>query len=262
MTHSALGEWQGVFIATLMDPDRLPAAVGVTPALVASASARFDVYRNNVFYSLANALAELFPVTEQLLGEAFFRGLATAHVRTVLPSRPDLQHYGEDFPEFVTTHEACADLPWLADVCRLELARRRAYHAYDSQPLDAPALAAYAIEDLLASRIELLPSVCLHQSQWAVRSVWEAHQQDSVDLDGVQLNCPQYTVVFRPAWDVVVIGIDEALHAFLFALQAQHSLGEALEQSAVEFPSYDSAAALAFCISQGFIADVEKSRQE
>ena len=42
--------------------------------------ARFAVHRNNVVVSLIDALADGFPVTQELVGEAFFRAMARVHV--------------------------------------------------------------------------------------------------------------------------------------------------------------------------------------
>ena len=116
-------------------PDGLAAWNGSDPA------ARFAVHRNNVVASLVDALAETFPVSQELVGEEFFRAMAkalrAAHRRR---ARCVLATYGDAFPAFVERFPPAQALPYLADVARLEMARVRAFHAADAQPVSAARL--------------------------------------------------------------------------------------------------------------------------
>jgi Putative DNA-binding domain len=77
--HSGEPSYAAVFAAALLDPDV------ATPAAVAGpkskgARKRYDVYRNNVTVSLINALAAVFPATQRITGEDFFRAMARFYV--------------------------------------------------------------------------------------------------------------------------------------------------------------------------------------
>jgi hypothetical protein len=64
---------------------------------------RFAVYRNNVVVSLIDALADTFPVTQELVGEDFFRAMAGVFVRHAPPTSALLAEYGEGFSGFHRT---------------------------------------------------------------------------------------------------------------------------------------------------------------
>ena len=107
-------------------PPRLAALNGCDPF------ARFNVHRNNVAVSLVDALCERHPVCVQLVGAEFFRAMARFYAQTNLPSSPLMWRYGDTFADFIGGFEPAADIPYLADVARLESARLHAFHAPDA----------------------------------------------------------------------------------------------------------------------------------
>src|SRR5246500_4427127 len=120
--------YAATFAAALIDPER------ETPAIVAGpagkgAARRYNVYRNNVTVSLIDALAAVYPAVQRITGREFFRAMARFHVRATPPASPLLFEYGRDFPAFIEAYEYARDLPWLADVARIERAWLDAYHA-------------------------------------------------------------------------------------------------------------------------------------
>ena len=119
---------QSDFAAALLDPD-VAAPDGLVAWNGSDPAHRFAVYRNNVTSALSDVLADSFPVTQQLVGEAFFRALAQVFVRAHPPRTRVLAHYGHELPEFVAQFPPAAGLPYLADVARLEWQRLQALHA-------------------------------------------------------------------------------------------------------------------------------------
>ncbi len=168
---------QSEFAGALLDPG-LDCPAGLRAWNGSDPATRFAVYRNNVVVSLIDALADGFPVTQALVGEAFFRAMARAWVQSQPPRTRVLAHAGEDFPQFVERFAPARQLAYLAGVARLEFARVRAYHAADAGSVDVPALgAAFALPDAaLRLRLGLHPSLSLLASPYAVVSLWAAHQ--------------------------------------------------------------------------------------
>ena len=130
---------QDQFRAALLDPG-LPVPQGLQDAQGRPAGKRFDVYRNNVVVGLIEALATAFPVIEKLLGAENFRVLAGAYVRAYPPRSALMMFYGDHLPAFLQGFEPVADLGYLPDVARLELAIRRCYHAADAIPVNPQSL--------------------------------------------------------------------------------------------------------------------------
>src|SRR3989442_10728188 len=138
---SSLREPQGGFRWALLAGDER----GVAPDVVddgVNASARLAVYRHHVRTSLSAALEATFPVVCRLVDWRFFGWLADCYVRAHPPAGPCLFEYGADLPEFIAAFPACARLPWLADVARLEGAMNVALHAPHALPLGPEALRA------------------------------------------------------------------------------------------------------------------------
>jgi len=103
------------------------------------AERRFAVHRNNFVVGLVDALAESFPVTQALVGQAFFRGMARERVLADPPRSPLLTDYALGFADFVAGFAPAAVVPYLADVARIEALRIQAYHAADAVPLPGAA---------------------------------------------------------------------------------------------------------------------------
>jgi hypothetical protein len=85
-----------------------------------SPEARLRVYRNHVRITLAEALGATFPATARLLGGNGFGHLARRFVGTHPPTQPCLAEYGRDFPAFLGRQPDLADVPFAADLARLE----------------------------------------------------------------------------------------------------------------------------------------------
>ena len=77
------------FAAALLDP-AAPCPPGLVTWNGSDAAQRFGVYRNNVTVSLIEALADTFPVVQQLVGQAFFHAMAGEFVRRSPPVSPIL----------------------------------------------------------------------------------------------------------------------------------------------------------------------------
>ncbi|WP_271412123.1 HvfC/BufC N-terminal domain-containing protein [Pseudomonas sp. Q1-7] len=241
------------FARALLDPER-PAPSGLHAWNGSDPERRFAVYRNNVLASLINALAETFPVTRQLVGDAFFDGMARLYVRAEPPRSPVLALYGEGFADFIAAFPPAATLPYLADVARLERARVCAYHAADLPPLDGSALAARLADpdSLPGLRLGLHPSVTVIDSDFAIVSLWAAHQ-GVLELARVDPGLPECALVLRNGLDVEVSRIGQGATAFIRALGAGSALGPAAGAALTLDTDFDLGSTLARLLAGGAI---------
>ncbi len=206
---------------------------------------RFAVYRNNVLSSLIDALAQGFPVLQQLVGEEFFRAMAKMFVRAQPPRSRILAFYGQEFPAFVEAFAPAASLPYLADLARLEMLRIQAYHAADATTL-APQDIGAALADeagLGELRWVLHPSVAVLRSRHAVVSLWGAHQ-GLLEITTVNPALAQTALVVRLGLEVSIVGIAEASGFFIEQLLQDVSLGQAAAASEDRFPQFELSTAL------------------
>jgi len=244
------------FAAALLDPAR-PCPAGLRAWNGSDPTARLAVHRNNVVSSLIDALAETFPVVQQLVGEDYFRAMAGIFVRQAPPRSRVLAHYGQEFPSFIAQFEPARSLPYLADVARLEAARVRAYHAADAKPVsaDAMGLALSSGERMGELRAVCHPSVSTLASPHAVVSLWAAHQGDG-GVETVDVDAPECAIVLRTGLDVVVLRAPDGAAAFVQALLQGQGLGDAVASAVYAAPHFDLTAALSLLLAHGALSSL------
>jgi hypothetical protein len=149
--RDAMQTCQSDFACALRNPD-LAVPTGVIAHNSDAPRERFAVYRNNVMVGLVSALEARFPATRKIVGEDFFKGAAKLFAAAHPPRSPLMMFYGDEFPAFLAAFEPARDVPYLADVARVEAARTRAYHAADAKPL-TPAALSGSSPDALADMV-------------------------------------------------------------------------------------------------------------
>jgi hypothetical protein len=253
---------QAAFASALLDP-ALPAPAALRAWNGSDPARRLAVYRNNVLGSLVDALADTFPVTQQLVGDEFFRAMAAAFVRSAPPRTRLLAFYGEALPGFIAGFAPAASLPYLADVARLEMARVRAFHAADAAPV-----AQHRVAQVLADpgrtdqlRFGLHPSVGVLASDFAVVSLWAAHQGTD-DLSAIDTELAEQALVVRQGLEVLVLRLPPGAAQFVQSLQQGRPLGEAAAAALAAAHGFDLHAALALCLGHGAITSMHFASKE
>jgi hypothetical protein len=248
---SAHADFGAVLLApTFQCPTGLTTWNGSDPAK------RFGVYRNNVVVGLIDALADTYPVVQELVGEDFFRAMAGVFVRQAPPRTPVLAWYGDGFAEFVETFPPAAGLAYLADVARLEWLRVEAWHAADAAPLPVDRIADLLAdaESLPQTRFTLHPALRVLRSAHPVVSLWAAHQGDdaATALAAIDMAQGEAALLLRPGLDVEIVRIDPGAAEFIRRLQAGDALGAVTGE-------FDVAAALGLLIRHGAIVATERN---
>ncbi len=249
---------QSRFSQALLDPQR-PIPVEAVAWNHSDPQTRFAVYRNNVTQALAEALAATFPVTQALVGAAFFHALAVEFARCEPPRSPVMAHYGATFADFIARFPPADPLPYLADVARLEYLYVQAFHAADAAPLTSAALqrALNDIHSLPGLRARLHPSARLLSSRYAAVSLWAAHQgtQTAERLHQLDTGQAEQALILRQGLEVCVIPLNAADYRFIELLQRGARLGQALELCAAHHPGFEPGHALALLTAhQGLCA--------
>lgn len=237
------------FAPALLDPARSTPAV-VTGPNGKSANRRYDVYRNNVTVSLIDALAAVYPAVQRITGTEFFRAMARFHVRSHPPTSPLLFEYGRDFPDFVEAYDHAQDMPWLADVARIERAWLDAYHAADAAPLSPDRLSAVTPDRLAGLVFTPHPATRCLRSQYAAVTIFAANR-DGASVMRIDASTPADALITRPEFDVTVHRLPPGGAVFADGLITGLSLGEAAAAALDAVPEFDLAANLAGLIEAG-----------
>ncbi len=244
---------QTSFVQALLNPD-LACPDGLKTWNGSDPAVRFAVYRNNVAVSLIDALADTFPVVQELVGEEFFRAMARVFAQANPPRSRLMAYYGDAFADFLESFAPVATLPYLADVARLEMCRVQAYHAADAPPADHKALQSILDEpqQLLSLVLSLHPSVHLVESRYAVFSLWAAHQ-GALDISEVDPQLAQAALVFRNGLDVDTMEVSAGTGRFLRQLLAGQTLAAAAGAASATVVEFDLSSVLALLLGHQLI---------
>ena len=246
------------FAHALLRPDA-PCPAGLRAWNGSDPVKRYAVYRNHVVVSLVDALADSHPVTQALVGEAFFRAMAGEFARRSPPRSPVLAWYGEGFADFVADFPPAAGLPYLADLARLEWLRVEAWHAADADPLPLAEVAALLADEaaLPNLRVTLHPALRVLRSAHPVVSLWAAHQSEDAAgaLGAIDFAAAEAALLVRDGLDVALLRVEPGAAAFIYRLQRGDALGAAAQAAA----PFDLPATLGLLLRHGAIAAMRTS---
>ncbi len=249
-----LADIQVALAGALADPPRtIPE--GLLGPGDASDARRFAIHRNNIAVSLIEVLVSHFPVCHRIVGNRFFTWIAQEFVAGHKPATPLLMSYGDDLPAFIESFAPAGDVPYLADVARLELAWIRAYHSLEQVPLGVEALKPLSPRDLMAARILLHPSVQLIRSPYPVGTIWAMHQLDNEPVAPEEWKAEDVLVV-RPGAEVLVHRLPAGTAVFLSAVKGNEPMGRAGESALIGAPEFDFGTSLVDLFAAGAVIEI------
>ncbi len=215
-----------------------------------SAGERLAIYRGSVLGIHSTALSEIYPVCKRLVGTRFFEAMCRRYIPQHPASSPNLQDYGESLSGFIAEFEPARDLPYLADVARLEWAWHRAFHAADETGFDFSVVECLTEAQRSQVLFKLPFSGHLLASAYPIHRIWESNQAEyegdaSIDLQagGVKL------FVWRNGYSVHIDILEHDQWTLLGALARGIPLGD-LAQAVVPV---DITVLLPQCLQRGWI---------
>ncbi|MBB4121988.1 DNA-binding domain-containing protein [Martelella radicis] len=258
-TRSAAATLEG-FAAALITPSCETAPDGVANPFGGPAAKRFGVYRNNVAVGLKGALADIFPVTRDLVGERFFSAMAGEYIAREPPQTPVIAEYGHGFADFIAAYEPAERLFFLPDVARLERAWLDAYHAADRVPLLPERLQTITPDELMEASLIAHPATRLLRLASAAASIFQ-RSRNGTGLKGFDPTPAETALVTRPQYDVAVLSLDEGQATFFERLLQGASIGAATDAALTRDPEFDLGAAFSTLISSGAFMRLSAARE-
>ena len=217
---------------------------------------RFGIYRGNTTANAAKALGAAFPVVGKIVGAEYFSGLAREYTSRYPSVNGDLNEYGSSFAAFLAIFPPAGEMPYLADLARLEWQVHRAHYAADPAPFDPARLASVPPEHQLRLRPRLHPACHVLHSAYPLARLWEVHRDTYTDEFAVDFSAgPADALVFRPRFRVEVAQIDHAEAAFLAAALEGETLESALAAAQSRNASFDLGRALSAWVESSVIVD-------
>jgi len=204
-----------------------------------SAQQRLQVYRHNHESALLEALRAIYPVTERLVGEAFFATAALSYIGQNPSHSGNIQDYGGALPVFLQGYAPARELAYLHDVAALEWRRLQTAIAPPHQPMDLKALAEVPQEMLPELRFQHQTAARAYDSRFPILSIWEFCQE--ADPEGeLDLDQGGECVLFsRPGHDVQMRLLSPGEYAFLKVLSRGDTFGAACAAALGQEPAFD-----------------------
>ncbi len=208
-----------------------------------------NCYQSNAHAVAERALSAAYPVVTAILSTESMAQLARALWHTHPPQRGDLAQWGDMLASFMAGSPQLADLPWLADVARVEWAMHQADGAPDAEP-NLSSLTLLAEQDPDHLTLLLAPGLKILHNTFAVVPVLLAHRlpadrererEQAIEQLG-DVWCPQQTehaLVWRVGHQPPKArAANQAEVSFLAALLDGQALLPALELCDLDFSAW------------------------
>jgi hypothetical protein len=242
--------FQSEFARALLDPRSDAAKYG--PALA--------VHQNTIVKGLIDALAASFPTIEELVGREWLAACASEYLRAHPPRSAVLALYGREFPSFLADFAPAKQLPYLAEVARIDRLWTESQFASDAEALAADPLAHLDPASLFGQRIALHPATRFGWFRSSAVTIWLYHRtaarHGELEIDGRA----EAIVLTRPDGRVEYFALDKAGFTFLEQVRGGATLGTAATAALEIDRATDLAAHLARFLAAGVFAQVSGDR--
>lgn len=231
---SELAAFQSHFATALLS-DSQPAT--------ALRSQAFAVYRNTSARGAVEALRATYSTVNHLLGDDGFTQVALEYRRGTPPSGPVLSDYGADFAAYLTRQPWTCELPYLADVARLDWLWLESFLSAEADMTPG--------QFGTASRIMLHPAARFAWLATPALTIWNAHR-DPGGFDELEPEWQEEGALFvRPGLCVRAVSIDRACHRLLLSCVTPSRVDECVDAVAEAFPQSNVPELLQQCVAAG-----------
>lgn len=219
----------------------------------------FKIYRNTVIKSCIDALMANYPSVLRLVGTAWFHAAAAVHARNAPPIDVSMQVYGQHFPDFLKHYEGARELPYLADVARLDRSWTESHAAPDEALISASDLTHLSPIELGDTVLRPHPG-----ARWIwfpdqpAYSIWRSNRE-SAEPDGELAWCAEGALLTRPHGSVIWQSAGLGLCTFLYACARGCTLAQAAEAAIQADPTQDIAQLLSELITAGALSPATPS---
>ena len=211
----------------------------------------FAVYRNTTPNALIDTLHANFPVTAQIVGDEAFEAAAFDFARRHPPAHPVLLDYGAGFADFLAAQSWIEDVPYLADVARLERMWTEAHLAADPVPLTIADLVALGADGWMALRLPIHPAARFAWLPTPAMTIWQAHCAEG----GFESLAPEWraegALFTRPEAEVRSLPIVGPAQRLLLGLRLGESVRDASAAVARIYPDADFPQLFADLVASG-----------
>lgn len=231
---SDLATFQRSFAAAILEDRKTEASIR---------SLAFSVYRNTSARGAVEALRATYATVNELLGEDGFTHVALEYRQEEPPKVPVLSDYGSGFVRFLARQPWTCELPYLADVARLDWLWLESFLSADAHPLPRP------VEH--SARIALHPAARVAWLGTPALTIWQAHRNPG-GFDELEPEWREEGALFtRRGLQVVTQPIDRASHYLLLISASSPRVDQCVAAVAEAYPRSNVPELLQQCAAAG-----------
>ncbi|HET7817072.1 MAG TPA: DNA-binding domain-containing protein [Sphingomicrobium sp.] len=242
-----------------MQPDLATFQRRFVEAIDQPVSGPLAVYSNTVVHGAVEALGANYPVVAQIVGEEMFESVAVEFATRFPPKSPVLALFGEGLADWIDEQPWADELPYLADVARVERLHVESLFAADAQPLSLEEAREQC--EHTGSRLHLHPALRFGWLQTPAMTIWLAHRQPiggdiapEWKAEGALFARPTPFVMHTPR-------IGRAAHRLLCGIRIGEATADCIAAASRLYPDEDCAAVLASLVNLGAFAAPSHERK-
>jgi len=167
------------------------------------------IYRNNTLGSLINALLDVYPICQKILGKDYFRQIAIQHVKADPSMSNNLNNYGANLHKTIKhltrLHDELVNMPYLIDIAKMEWQLHLCYYASDRQTFMIEAFSRLTVSQQSQVKFTLADDVFLMESSFDLYSIWQSSElQNDIEISQSQNHLVIHRKKFKPVVDSLV----------------------------------------------------------
>ncbi|WP_250656241.1 DNA-binding domain-containing protein [Alkalimarinus coralli] len=233
----------------------------IKPSCTLSSNERLAIYRGSVRGGLLQALSDIYPTLNKLLGDNPFEGLCRRYIEETPSQSANIAEYGHRLAEFVASFKPLSEYPYMADVARLEWAWHQVFNESDSIPLDLERLGLMSPEQQMALKFHPPKASRLIHSHWPIHKIWQnnqPHQSDEQSDQTIELiRSDFFLLIWRREYEMRVDLLEEPQWHFLSSLNQTANFSAAIEVFLEEYPDQNVPELFATAVRHGWVATFE-----
>lgn len=181
--------------------------------------------------------------------------MAARYVDNYPSQAPSLDDYGAHLAQFCSAFTPLQDLPYIADLAKLEWAWHRAFHAADEKGVALEALNRFSPEQQTNIQFKLKKSLSCFQFNYPISEIWTMNR-DLTPLKTIDISSGgERVIIWRNEYQVHVDVLTELEDTFLKGIKKGQTLGTIYESLLSKYGSKQLTRAWPRILSSGWLAD-------
>ena len=218
--------------------------------------ARLNIYKNNVFHSLTEALSSQFPTVKKLVGEKFFNACCNKFIKSININQTAMIFIGEEFSDFLKNFEHTKHMIFLSEMANFEFKKQQVYLAKEEESINIEKVQKYNLESLQSSQVTFLKAMSIINSPLAVYDIWRNNQQNINEK--INIDKSQNIVIFRKEHQIQFLEITPAQNFCISLWKSGHSIAEGLQNTLNKNGEFNPTEMIQIAFINGFFTQIKE----